>query len=313
MDLHLKYRPEVFEEVIGQDAIVESLKTLLEKEDPPHSYLFSGPSGVGKTSLARLVATSLECDPTTGIIEVDAATHSGIAEIKAVTGNLIYKAFGEDPRKLVILDECQAMSRQAWQSLLKIVEEPPKHVYFVFCTTQPEKVQNTIKTRCHWFKLKEVSVKDIIPLLYEVCSTEKDFSSIDDDAIEMIAKASMGSPRQALVYLSMCSNAKTIDDVAEITSRPHESGQAFELARMIVNPKLRSTEKTLSMLKDLREQDPEGIRKVISNYLVSCILNSKNERGLLKLLPMLDAFSRPFQGIDQVILATFDSMLSEDD
>ena len=73
MDLHLKYRPEVFEEVIGQDAIVESLKTLLEKEDPPHSYLFSGPSGVGKTSLARLVATSLECDPATGIIEVDAA------------------------------------------------------------------------------------------------------------------------------------------------------------------------------------------------------------------------------------------------
>src|SRR3989304_1453147 len=147
MTLHTKYRPKHFEEVIGQIEIVKSLQNLIETGKMPKSFLFTGPSGTGKTTLARIIANKLGCD-IQNIIEVDAATNTGVEDMRVLCEGLRYPAFGLTTVKVAIVDECQEISKSSWSSLLKIIEEPPSHLYFVFCTTEPSKVLDTIKTRC---------------------------------------------------------------------------------------------------------------------------------------------------------------------
>ena len=141
--LHIKWRPQKLNDVISHAFVVSSLKALLKEKECPHSFLFTGPSGVGKTTLARIVASYLEA----AVLEIDAATNTGIDAMRAVQDMARYKAI-DNEKRVVIIDECHALSKQTWQSLLKIVEEPPAHLYWAFCTTEPDKVPATIKTRC---------------------------------------------------------------------------------------------------------------------------------------------------------------------
>ncbi|MDP8265914.1 MAG: DNA polymerase III subunit gamma/tau [Candidatus Aceula meridiana] len=217
-----KYRPQTFDEVAGQNHITDLLKKSIQLKRLAHAYLFCGPRGIGKTSCARIFAKSLNCQdgPTAtpcgkcsscadvakgtsfDVIEVDGASNRGIDEIRTLRENVKFApTYGR--YKVYIVDEVHMLTTEAFNALLKTLEEPPEHVKFIFATTEPNKVPATILSRCQRFDFKRISVKTTIESLSSVCKQEK--FKIEPDALHAIAKASMGSLRDALSVLDQLS------------------------------------------------------------------------------------------------------------
>ena len=293
--LHLKYRPQTFDEVVGQAAVVSSLKKALASKNLPHAFLFTGPSGTGKTTLARIVATIIGV-PVGNILEIDAATNSGVDNMRAVTDLARYKSLrDEGGRKFIIVDECHALSKSTWQSMLKAIEEPPEHVFWALCTTESDKVPDTIRTRCLSYNLKEVSSDDLHDLLNNVNKKEK--LNVPDDLVGIVARHAGGSARRALVYLSQVVG---ITDKKEAL-RLLESGvgdekEAIDLARMLCGGKNTNWSEAMRVCALLEGESPEGVRLVICNYAASALKESKSPE---RLLAVLAAFRGPYSASEK--------------
>ena len=309
--LHIRYRPRHLDDVLGQDPVVKSLRAVLKEKSRPHAFLFTGPAGTGKTTLARILTTSFECD-SNNVIEVDAASNSGIDAMREITSTLRYNGFGDTPNKAIIIDEAHGLSKQAWDSLLKSVEQPPPHVFFFFCTTVPSKVPETIVTRCHSYNLKQVRFNELMDLLERVCDAEQ-FDSIPTKHLEMVARAADGSPRKALVQLSMIHDAEDEDEVAVLLESPLENKEVIELCRLMVQEKL-TWEKVQFNLKALGDVPAESIRIVISCYLAACLMGSKSGRDQVRLLDMLECFNKPCNPSDKLapLLIAFGRLVFQD-
>lgn len=301
-DLHIKYRPTDLDEVVGQDEVVASLQALLKKGSPPSTYLFVGPSGVGKTTIARILASKFGCSPQNRI-EVDAATFNGVDNIRILTDGLKYKGFGASPAKVVILDEAHALTKQAWQALLKVIEDTPQDAYFMFCTTEVEKVPKTIQTRCHSYILKAVPRDDVFDLVRFVADQEP--ISVSDKVIERIISESHGSVRQALVFLSMVSGASS-DSSAMALIRAVDEGapETIDFCRLLI--KGGTWKKMTTLLDKLPDKSPEGIRILVVKYTASCLLGTSNDQEVCRLLSILREFSEPCnpsEGLAPILLA----------
>ncbi len=295
LPLHLKYRPDKLKDVWGQDQAVKSLRSVLDSKNPGHAYLFTGPAGTGKTTLARILAKQFGCDAN-NVLEVDAASNSGIDAMREVTSALRYHGFGALPNKAIIIDECHALSKQAWQSLLKTVEEPPAHVYIFFCTTEDGKVPQTIVTRCHNYTLKPLRRDDILDLLAFVIGAEK--MQVAKGVTDLITSACCGSARQALVMLSMVRDCDTADEAAALLESPIDNKDVIDLCRLLVGGKL-SWDKLIVTLKAIPDMNPESVRIVIANYLAACLTGAKSERDVSRLLDIANQFSKPFNASDK--------------
>lgn len=209
-----KWRPKDFEEIVGQDHITKTLKNAIHTDKLAHAYLFSGPQGVGKTSCARILARALNCQdgPTEkpcgkcpacleiiegrsmDVIEIDGASNRGIDEIRALRENVKFGALN-GKSKIYIIDEVHMLTPEAFNALLKTLEEPPDFVKFIFATTQPQKVPATILSRCQRFDFARIPNLKIIEKLKEIASDEK--LKIPEDVLFAIAKASNGCMRDA--------------------------------------------------------------------------------------------------------------------
>lgn len=294
MSLHTKYRPKEFEEVIGQDATVKSLMNLFEHSDIPHSFLFCGPSGVGKTTLARIIGTMLEAE----VREFDAATTSSVADIRSVISTSSYASLFEKS-KLYIIDECHALSKQAWQAFLKTIEEPPDHLYFVFCTTEDSKVPKTVKTRCHSYTLGEVPTKVLEKYIDDLAYREG-VGPENEAGISLIARQAHGSVRQALVYMSMCDGMKDLGEIEAVLRTPGQETQIIDLCRSLLKQEPMST--LLTYVKALEDggYEAENMRITIMMYMKSVFLNSKGNKR--EALAVLECFSRRCDGPDGMAL-----------
>jgi DNA polymerase III gamma/tau subunit len=286
--LHVAYRPKTFEEVIGQGPVVKSLKKLIA-EGRSQAFLLSGPSGTGKTTLARIAATALGCDHQ-DIMEIDAATHTGVDAMRSIQEILRYKPFGKSQVRAVIIDEAHGLSRQSWESLLKVIEEPPAHVVWFFCTTQIAKVPVTIKTRCSAFALKAVNESELLTLLDDVCKEEG--IDIPDDVADAVVSEANGSPRQMLVNLALCSSCKSRKEASKLLQVAMETDATLELCRFLMRPG--SWVKCVGILEKLDGENPEGVRIIVCNYLGSVIKNAKSDKAAIAAMEMLSEFSQPY-------------------
>lgn len=244
--LYRKYRPASFDEVVGQKHIVQTLKNAIANNRIAHAYLFCGPRGTGKTSIAKIFARTLNCtgenppcmkcencklslDGThPDIIEIDAASNNGVDEVRSLIERVNYSPM-EGKYKIYIIDEVHMMTSGAFNALLKTIEEPPEHVIFIFATTEPHKVLPTILSRCQRYDFSKVSVQDIKQRLIQICK-EEDVNA-DEDALEFITILADGGMRDALSILDQCiayeQDHLTIDAVREIYGvvQPEQLGE----------------------------------------------------------------------------------------
>lgn len=234
--LYRKYRPSNFDEVVGQQPIIQTLKNAIVQNRIAHAYLFCGPRGTGKTSIAKIFAKMLNCEDESNkpcgkctnckmvqngshpdIIEIDAASNNGVDEVRNLIDKVKYAPM-QGKYKVYIIDEVHMMTTGAFNALLKTIEEPPAHVVFILATTEPNKVIPTIISRCQRFDFNKVSQKDIEKRLSIVCKEEK--IEIDPEAISLIAQLVDGGMRDSLSILDQCiaycSSNITVDNVREI-------------------------------------------------------------------------------------------------
>ena len=231
-----KYRPRTFEDLIGQNSMVKILSNAFSLNRIAHAFLFTGVRGVGKTTAARIVARGLNClkddsptispcgvcsscisaknDRHVDIIEIDAASHTGVDDVRELTEGVRYKP-AEGRYKIYIIDEVHMLSTQAFNALLKTLEEPPEHVKFIFCTTEIKKIPVTVLSRCQKFDLRRVAVDELVELLRSICSKEE--VSIDDKSLNLLARYSDGSVRDSLSLLdqaiSMSNTGITLETI----------------------------------------------------------------------------------------------------
>lgn len=292
----IKYRPSNLDEVVGQTDIVKSIKAAVKAKARQHTYFFFGPGGTGKTTLARLIAAEFRCKPE-NIIEVDAASNSGVDDMRTVTQGLRYNGFGESPNKAYIIDECQMLSKNAWDSLLKSTEEPPEHVFFFFCSTNPAKVPAAMLTRGPNYALQPVKFDPLMDLLERVADAEG--LSTPDWALQIAARACSGSPRQALVMLAMVQDAEDEAEAEAILQGVGETKEVIDLCRAMVKGSLRWDDVQRN-LKPISDQGAEGIRIQVTLYLAACLMGAKGDRDVPRLLDMLAAFSKPCTQTDKL-------------
>lgn len=305
LPLHVKWRPTTLKEVLGQDAVVRSLEAALKMPSRPHCFLFTGPAGTGKTTLARILANRIGIGRE-GLLEVDAASNSGIDEMRSITSGLRYNGFGDSPNKGIILNECQGLSKQAWDSLLTTTEEPPDHVYFFFTSTHPAKIPPAMMTRCQAYHMAPLRYDDLMDLLEDVVKGEG--LECSTKLLGLVARAAEGSARQALVMLAKVHSCEDEKEAEILLAQADENAEVIDLCRAFVAGDLAWT-KLCAVLQDLEKAgvQAESIRLVVVAYLTRCLLGSKTDKQTMRLLGMLECFMKPAGGSEKLapILVAF--------
>lgn len=283
MNLYLKYRPDSFDDMVGNTAVIESLSNMVEK-DCPHSILLTGPTGCGKTTLARIIAEHLECHGA-DFVEIDSADFRGIDTVREVRKLTRYKPIEGDTR-VFIIDECHKMTNDAQNALLKILEDTPKHVYFILCTTDPQKLLKTVKGRCQTFDLQTLNERDMFKLLRRVVKAEDE--NLAKAVYDQIVQDSLGHPRNALQILDQVLNVDP-DQRLEVAQRQAEQiSQSIELCRTLI--KGSSWKAVLSILGGLKNDDPESVRRHVLGYCSAVLLKKEDDRAALIIECFLDPF-----------------------
>jgi DNA polymerase III subunit gamma/tau len=269
--LYRKYRPQNFDEVVGQEAVVRTLKNAITSEQVRQAYLFAGPRGTGKTSMARILAKSLNCvqGPTAepdgtcsvclgiaagtslDVIEMDAASQRGIDDIREIRDRVVLQPV-EGRYKVYILDEAHQLTDAAWNALLKLIEEPPPHLVFVFCTTDLSKVLPTVRSRCQTFVFQRPRLQDLVTVLSHVAEGEQ--IDAPPQALSLIARAARGSFRDATSTLDQLASATgkaiTVQSVLQLLGTVEEDA-LFRLCDLVVD---RDTAGALTFIEELSEQ-----------------------------------------------------------
>lgn len=265
--LYRVYRPQKFEDVVGQEHITKTLRNQIENNNIGHAYLFSGTRGTGKTSTAKIFARAVNClesieqepcnecevckdilhDNIMDVVEIDAASNNSVDDIRELRENVKYSPT-KAKYKVYIIDEVHMLSQGAFNALLKTLEEPPSYVIFILATTEPHKIPATILSRCQRFDFKRVTVKDITSRMKKICVEEN--IEVEEKALNLIARNSQGALRDALSILDQCisfgDNKIEYKDVVELLGTVNVE-QLFDLAQYIIN---QDTKESLKILNE---------------------------------------------------------------
>ena len=281
--LYRKYRPQTFAEVVGQEAVVRTLTNAIEQGKVRQAYLFAGPRGTGKTSLARILAKSVNCQhgPTAtpdntchscvaitngsslDVIEMDAASQRGIDDIREIRERVVLQPV-EGRSKVYILDEAHQLTDAAWNALLKLIEEPPPHLLFIFCTTELQKVLPTVRSRCQTFVFQRPRLPELISKLRLIADGEG--IDVPDSALGLIARGGRGAYRDAESTLDQLASATggaiTLQDVLQLLGAV-EDEVLFRLCDQIVDG---DTAGALVFLEELSERG-QDLGRLVTDLL----------------------------------------------
>lgn len=283
MNITETWRPKTLDKVLGQSHITKSLTKIIE-EKKHSTFLFEGPSGTGKTTLARICAEMLNCRGF-DLQEFDAASNSGVEDMRALAEQQHSFPMGGGSR-VFIIDECQRLSKNAWDALLKGTESPPPNNYWFFCTTEVSKVPRTIRTRASEYKLKPVSPQVIADLLMEVRDTEA--LAVDDEMIARLAGSVSGSPREALIKLQQCDGLSE-DELEAMLSVDQGVPGGYDLAKLLSDQQF-DAKAAMTLLTMMKDESPEAIRQVVRAYFTTFLLRAPTNRWALL---VLSAFEKP--------------------
>ena len=305
--LAIKYRPQVFEELVGQNIIVEAIKKSISLDKIPNAYLFTGIRGVGKTTIARILAKSLNCTNLKkndclknkcencvqisesrhiDVLEMDAASKTGVDDVRDL---IEFSRYGptSSKYKIFIIDEVHMLSKQAFNALLKTLEEPPSYLKFIFATTEVNKLPVTVLSRCQRFDLMRITFEEMLNFLKNVTSKEKKY--LNDDILKLIVKISEGSVRDGLslldrIFLSDNENSKKLDlknaqEIFGYYDKSYLLDLVFELLKG-------NEEKVIKLYKNIYDQGIEP--KLFINNFLEIIYYLKNFKNLNNLKQSID-------------------------
>ena len=288
-----KYRPSTFEDIAGAGNILvaKAIKSILERarEDIPHTILLTGMHGCGKTTLGRIIAQMLGCSGL-DYKEVDSADARGIDAIREIRKSAAFPPM-ESECRVWLLDECHKITKDGKDDLLKITEEPPEHVYFILCTTDPQELSSILRSRCITFEVQGLTEDEMAQFLREIVVAEH--KRVPDNVLRQIAIDSLGSCRDALQILE-----KIIDlprqDMLEVAKQTAEANnEVIELCRILMAGTSKDWLKITKILKGLEKENPEKIRQSMLGYSNSVLMKGDNAKAFL----IMDSFLRnPFYG-----------------
>jgi len=285
IELYRKYRPKKFSEVIGQEDAIKSLISMGTRNEIPHALLFTGDSGTGKTTIARILRRKLGCS-NNDFYEYNSADFRGIDTVRDIRSKI-----GMSPLngkcKVYLLDECHQLSTAAQEGFLKLLEDTPSHVYFMLATTDPEKLKKTIITRCTEIKCRSLTTKELCELITKVINKEKQGSKFVDETVCRIAEAADGSARLALVLLHKVIGLENEEDQLKAIQTANVKAQGKTVAQALF--KGVTWKEMASILKEV-DADPEKVRYSVLGYMKSILLKSGNDRAAMIIEEFRDHF-----------------------
>lgn len=329
--LYRTYRPQKFSEVVGQDVIVKTLQNALNTGKITHAYLFSGPRGTGKTTIARIFAKSINCahgmsdSPccectsckeimegiSPDVIEIDAASNNGVDEIREIREKVKFLP-GESKYKIYIIDEVHMLTTSAFNALLKTLEEPPKHVIFILATTEPQKVLPTILSRCQRFDFKSLTVEEISKNIVSIAQKEK--VRITDEAVNALAENAEGGMRDALSLLdqaiSLSGEEVDIDDVNSVTGNLSYD-KIIELATYFENKNISLALKVVSDLLNMGKDASKIVVSILQFYRDVLLFKNIDVTEYKKYIFQKDEFKKLANEIDEKKVYYYVDVLSD--
>lgn len=289
-ELYKRFRPRTLKEVVGQPHAIAQLQKWLKDGKVPHAIMLTGPTGVGKTTLAMILQGLLGCKDS-DFNEKNASEEKGIDMVREIKQQINYAPMGGGKCRIWFLDECHKLTADAQNALLRILEFTPKHVYFFMGTSDPTKVVKAIHSRCSELKLNPLGEKALREILLLVVDEEK--LDVADEVIDEIIIAADGGARKALVILEQVA---TVDgskaQLDMIQNSTYDQGTVKELCQALITKKAGWPE-VAKLLKDLEGQDVEGIRHAVLGYARACLLGG-NKQLWARSYNTIDIFAKNF-------------------